>query len=104
HDSSISGFCGNLFAAIDEVLGTNHYERANKGRTTIERLQITLEKVIRSEFVGVVIIDAMENLSVSKSGGAAKLIGYINNLIDQSGVPFLFIDNPPADRIFKETK
>ena len=90
HDASISGFCIAAFQAIEDLLGVKIVEDAFRGRPSVEKMQNVLERLIRTSFIGLIAIDEFSNIHINKSGGLNKLLKWLLNLMNRSGVPFVF--------------
>lgn len=96
-DAGIRTFCHAILDAIDFLLGEE-----TKPERTIGELQLQIVRKVRSCFIGLIVIDDMQNLDIAKSGGDKRLINFILRLINNSGVPFLFCGNPPLDEILQK--
>lgn len=90
HDASISGFCKAAFQAIGDAVGEDVLSECTKGRPSIEDMQIKLEKLVRRWFIGIFIVDEYSNIDIGKSGGEYKLLKFLLNMMNRSGVPFVF--------------
>ncbi|MEI4920232.1 ATP-binding protein, partial [Klebsiella pneumoniae] len=62
-----------------------------------------IEARIKSSFLGILVIDEMQNLNLAKTGGADRLLGFIHNLVNNLGIPILFCANPPFNQLLSRT-
>jgi len=102
-DGSLVSFCKNILYAIDCVAGTTFYKEALSKRYGKADLLIIIERTVRNFFIGVIVVDEMSNLEAPKNGHAHPLLSFILNLINRSGVPFLFVGNPDMRDVFTQT-
>ena len=89
-DSSVRALCHKILTELDRKLSLPK----TKPSSTIASLLEQIESRIRSSFLGILVIDEMQNLNLAKSGGAERLIGFLHNLVNSLGVPILFCANP----------
>ena len=98
-DSSVRALCHKILAEIDRKLG----HKAEKPATTIPALVEQIEARIKSGFLGILVIDEMQNLNLAKTGGADRLIAFLHNLVNNLGIPLLFCANPPFNKLLEQT-
>lgn len=91
HDSNLRGFCHEILDSLDEVLGTT-----TTPKSTISTLLKQIEQKLKSNFVGVLVIDEVQALKIGKSGGKDNLLGFLLNLINKCGIPIVFSGNLEA--------
>jgi hypothetical protein len=99
-DGSIRGLCINFFLAVDDILGTNYYERYVTARTTVDELMPNMARVASLHCIGVLVIDEIQNLSEAKTGGADRMLNFFVQLENTIGVPFILIGTPDAKPLF----
>ena len=92
-DSSVKGLCHRILEEIDRKLGLPSVKPAS----TIALLISQIEARMKSSFLGILVIDEMQNLNLAKAGGADRLLGFLHNLVNNLGIPLLFCANPPFD-------
>jgi hypothetical protein len=95
-DGNPKGLCFQFFKAIDSVLGTNYYQDYAKGRPIQDELLSNMVTVAANHFLGVLVIDEIQRLSLAKSGGADKMLNFFVQLINSIGVPVVLIGNYKA--------
>ncbi|PSJ45245.1 ATP-binding protein [Zobellella endophytica] len=98
-DSSIRALCHKILTELDIKMGL---EPTAKERT-IPSLIEQIEARIKSSFLGILVIDEMQNLNLAKTGGADRLLGFIHNLVNNLGIPIIFCANPPFNKLLSKT-
>jgi hypothetical protein len=99
HDGSIRGLCLNFFQAIDELLGSNQYRNYAEGRKTTDELIPAMKRVGSLLSIGMLVIDEIQHLDQSKSGGKDRMLNFFTQLVNSMGVPVLFIGTPKAQSV-----
>ncbi len=89
-DASLSGLCKEFFKAVDRLVGTDYARQWERGRKTIPDMQAAMERIAEIFFIGVLVIDELQTLSVAKAGGADKMINFFVTMINQIGIPIIF--------------
>lgn len=98
-DSSVKALCHKILAEIGGKLG----HPPEKPAATIPALLEQIEAKIKSGFLGILVIDEMQNLNLAKTGGADRLIAFLHNLVNNLGIPLLFCANPPFNELLGQT-
>ena len=98
-DSSVKGLCHRILEQIDRKLRVPPTKPAG----TIALLLEQIEAKMKSSFLGVLVIDEMQNLNLAKAGGADRLLGFLHNLVNNLGIPLLFCANPPFDTLLSKS-
>ncbi|MFD1007490.1 ATP-binding protein [Oceanisphaera ostreae] len=98
-DSSVRALCHKIIRELDFKMGIEPTVKAR----TIPLLIDQIEARIKSSFLGVLIIDEMQNLNLAKTGGADRLLAFIHNLVNNLGIPILFCANPPFNQLLSKT-
>lgn len=70
---------------------------------TIALLLQQIEAKMKSSFLGILVIDEMQNLNLAKAGGADRLLGFLHNLVNNLGIPLIFCANPPFDELLSKS-
>src|SRR5207244_4186233 len=85
-DGSIKGLCLNFFEAVDDILGTTYTrDFACGGRCTVDQLLPAMARVASIHCLGVIVIDEVQHLNASKSGGSEKMLNFFVQLINTIG-------------------
>lgn len=98
HDTSTRGICHSIIDEIDIL-----QNEKSKYEKTIDALTTQITRLVRKNFLGVLVIDDFQNIDLNNKRGKKLLINFLLNLIDKSGVPILFVGNPDATQVLKET-
>lgn len=103
HDGSLKELCLNFFRAMDRALGTTNYQKqySTSKRPSIETLLAAMAQVANSHAVGVLIIDEIQHLSRSRSGGSEKMLNFFVTLVNTIGLPVILVGTPRAREIFE---
>lgn len=100
-NSSVRDLCEEILAILD--LSLDRPKTVPAG--TIGALIRQLEQNIKSSFLGMLIIDEMQNLQFKRTGGENNLLRFLHRLVNKLGVPLFFCANPPFDNtLAKELK
>lgn len=99
-DGSLKGLCISFLQEVDDILETNYMKFYGASRRTVDELLLIIARVASLHCVGVVVFDEVQDLSESKSGGAARLLNYFVQLENTLGIPFVLIATPKAEPLF----
>jgi len=103
HDGSVKNLCTNFFRAVDVALGTDYQALYVKSRSSAESMLGSIARVCALHSIGVLVIDEIQHLERSRSGGSAKMINFFVTLTNVIKVPVLFIGTPKALELFQPT-
>lgn len=98
-DSSIKALCYRIMTELDKKLACIPVRRA----ATIPLLLEQIEARMKSCFLGILVIDEMQNLNLAKAGGADRLLSFIHSMVNNLGIPVLFCANPPFNTLLAKT-
>lgn len=103
HDGSLKEICQNFFRAMDRALETSNYEKqySMRKRLSIETLLAAMAQVANAHALGVLIIDEIQHLSRSRSGGSEKMLNFFVTLVNTIGLPVILVGTPRARKIFE---
>jgi len=101
HDGSLKNLCLHFFRAIDNALGTNYEKRYGQKRNSIETLMNLMGQLSNHHAIGLLIIDEIQHLSISKSGGAEKMLNFFVTLVNTINLPVVMIGTPKARFLFE---
>lgn len=102
HDGSLKSLCLHFFRAIDNALSTNYEKRYGQKRNSIETLMNLMGQLSNHHAIGLLIIDEIQHLSISKSGGAEKMLNFFVTLVNTINLPVVMIGTPKARFIFEQ--
>lgn len=98
--SSVRELCEEILASLDQAV---RQKTPTKPAPTIPKLLRQIEQKIKSSFLGILVIDEMQNLEFSRTGGENNLLKFLHNLVNKLGVPLFFCANPPFDDSLAKT-
>jgi len=100
-DGTPIGLCKNFFYAIDRVLGTKYSEQVYAKMTGPDYL-ILMGRIASNHFLGVLVVDELQNLSVRKSGGEKGLLDQLAAMFEALEIPVIYIGTPSVTRLFQK--
>jgi len=103
HDGSAKHLCINFFRAVDQAIGSDYEDQYVKSRSSAESMLGYLARVVALHSVGLLVIDEIQHLDSSKSGGSQKMLNFFVTLTNVIKVPVLFIGTPKALDLFTPT-
>ena len=103
HDGSVKSLCTNFFRAVDDALGTDYQQLYVKSRSSAESMLGDVARVSALHSLGILVIDEIQHLEKSRSGGAAKMLNFFVTLTNVIKVPVLFVGTPKALELFQPT-
>lgn len=93
YNASVRDLCEAILGALDKVLDSGVTIPANRNGSLARQI----EQKIKSSFLGVLVIDEMQRLKFSRTGGENTLIDFLHEIVDSLGVPLVFCGNHPFD-------
>lgn len=99
YDGEPKSVCVNFFQMMDKILGTTYCEDYVKGNRSAKVMLPDMANVASVHGLGLLVIDEIQRLSHSRSGGAGKLLDFVGQLINTIGVPVLVIGTFKAQAI-----
>lgn len=100
--ASVSGFATAVLDQLSKALGDNQLERYPAPRS-IHEAAIYIQRRLRSLWLGILVLDELQNLSIGKSDLRAHFLNLLLILINEAGVPVLFCGNNEARPLLQET-
>jgi hypothetical protein len=99
YDGEPRGVCINFFQMMDRILGTTYCEDYVKRNRSAKVMLLDMANVASTHGLGMLVIDEIQRLSHSRSGGAGILLDFVGQLINTIGVPVLIIGTFKAKAI-----
>jgi hypothetical protein len=90
-DGNPRGLCISFFKTVDAILGTTYKNKYVKDRRLQDELLSDMVTVAGNHYVGVLVIDEIQRLSLAKSGGANKLLNFFVQLVNDIGIPVVLV-------------
>ena len=101
HNGSLKEICLNFFRALDRALGSNYERRYGLKRYGIETMLALMAQIANTHALGLLVIDEIQHLSRSRSGGSQEMLNFFVTMVNTIGVPILLIGTPKAREIFE---
>ena len=96
-DGGLKGLCGSFFEAIDNLIGTDYSAQYDERRTTLNRMRVAMNRIVRTYHVGMLVIDEIQALCVAKDNTIpVKTLNFIVELVNKIGVPVVLVGTPRA--------
>ncbi|MFC0212126.1 ATP-binding protein [Paenibacillus chartarius] len=93
-DGSLKSLSLDFMAKVDQLIGSNYFEKyGKKSRLSTNVLLPLMGQIARSINLGVIIFDEVQHLTASRSG-AEKVLNYFVTLVNEIGIPIIFISTP----------
>lgn len=95
YNASVRELCESILLILDNVLGLEPTKPASRNGGLARQIA----QRIKAAFLGVLVIDEMQRLKFSRTGGESTLIDFLHEIVDSLGVSLVFCGNHP----FEET-
>lgn len=95
YDGSLKALCLEYFSKVDSILGSNYFQKYHLARLSANAMLPIINQISRSVGLGIIIVDEIQNLSLSKGGGSEKMLNYFVSLINLS-IPVVLVGTPKA--------
>ena len=100
--ASVSGFATAVLDQLGKALGGDQLERYPTPRS-IHEAGIYIQRRLRSLWLGILVLDELQNLSIGKADLRAHFLNLLLILINEAGVPVLFCGNNEARPLLQDT-
>jgi hypothetical protein len=90
-DGNPRGLCISFFKVVDALLGTNYRAAYAKSRRIQTELLSDMATVAGNHYMGVLVIDEIQRLSLARSGGAELLLNFFVQLVNEIGIPVVLV-------------
>lgn len=92
HNGSSRSLCMSVLEGLDRALGTNYSEKFGGSRSTTTSMIPEMDRLIRLHYVGLLVIDEFQNLSMGRGiQGTNELFSFLVRIINELSVPVLMI-------------
>lgn len=102
HDGQLKGCLKDILRYIDEVANTN-YESEVGERATVEKLGAKVLRVCKLHYVGIIVLDEIQNGLVQKGVAQRAVLNFFVKLNNISLVPIFLLGTPDAKLLMKDT-
>lgn len=89
-DGSVKELALNILRAFDAVLGTSHTPKVTRN-VTLDMLMSLVKQLARAHYLGVLVLDELQNVSVRKSGGREELMNWFQELVNELKLPLVVL-------------
>lgn len=100
-DGSLKGLCMSFFSELDRLLGSNYLNKFGAQKNTTDLMMQRMAHLARRHGIGLLIIDEVQHLSLSKSGGSDKMLNFFVTLVNTIGIPVLMVGTNKAISILQ---
>ncbi|MBG9787018.1 ATP-binding protein [Brevibacillus laterosporus] len=102
HDGSLKSLCMDFFLKIDQLIGTNYYEKFGSRRHSISSMVTRMGQIARLHCVGALIIDEIQHLLTTKDNNSEKMMNFFVTLVNEIGVPVMMIGTMRAKSVLQQ--
>ena len=103
-NGSLSGLVLAFFEGVDKALGTNYandyFPKGGKTPTQAVLLR-EMARIAANYFLGVLIIDELQNLNRAKTQGEEGFLSFLSSLVEHIGVPIIGVGTPAVTKVFR---
>lgn len=96
YDGSLKALCLQFFLIIDALLGTNYMEKFGSGHKSTNIMIPIISNLLQNLGLGILIIDEIQHLSISKSGGSVAVLNFFTTLINTANIPIILVGTPKS--------
>lgn len=96
-DCSSKGLLLEILRVIDSHIGTNHFEKAIKARTTADMMISSVAQVLLNH-IGILVVDEIQNVVHHRQG--RQLVSMLTQLINCSGISICMVGTPEVEPFF----
>lgn len=102
HDASVKALILDIYLQIDALLGTTYHVHAEKTRATTDVLVSQLSLILRSNHVGLLIVDELQNIAYRKGTGGSKFLNFLVQLINSAGIGVCMVGTPRVFQLLQQ--
>lgn len=98
HNSSLKALSLQFFMKVDELLGTNNFKKYVSRNLSVDAMLPLMGIVSQNIGLGLMVLDEVQHL---QNRGVQQMMNYFVTLMNQFGVPVVFIGTPASYPIFQ---
>lgn len=102
YDGSLKTLCMDFFQQIDNIIGTDYFEKYGTRRNSVSSMVVRIAQLARIHCIGAIVIDEIQHTLTNKRNQTEELMNFLVTLINQVGVPILLIGTMKAKQIFQK--
>lgn len=101
YDGSVKGLCIDFFNKVDKLLGTNYFIKYGASKRTVDTMLSVMSQIARNIGLGLLVVDEIQHLSQSKSGGSDKMLNFFTSLTNIVNIPIILVGTMAARNILQ---
>lgn len=102
-NGDLNDLCDSFFHGVDEILNSKYHELHSRKKSGISTKIAKMGQVAKFHAIGLLVIDEIQNLNESKSGGAKKMQNFFVELVNKIGVSVLQVGTFRAKKLFRHS-
>ncbi|MEH7355406.1 ATP-binding protein [Neobacillus drentensis] len=102
HDGSLKSLCMDFFLKMDQLVGSNYYERFGSRRHSISSMVTRMGQIARLHCVGALVIDEIQHLLATRDNSSEKMMNFFVTLVNEIGVPVMMIGTMRAKSVLQQ--
>lgn len=95
HAGSLKGLCIDFFKAVDQLLGTNYFQKFGVKRNSEDYMLAQVAQIAHTQHLGVLVIDEMQNLTAARRN-SCELLNFLVKMDNTIGVPVIRVGTNEA--------
>ena len=100
-DGTPKGLCSAILQGIDAALGADYTDQILRNRMSKDVLLIKVSKLIRDLYLGILIIDDIQNLCGAKETVSDELLSFMVSLANNLRIPVVMVGSPKILRLLQ---
>jgi hypothetical protein len=100
---SVGALCKNFYDKVDELVGSNYYQKYGEKSGNIDVQAKRMVKVAAQINLGVLVIDEIQRVNKAHSGGDQRMIDFITELVNTIGIPVIIVGTFKAMYLFDKS-
>lgn len=105
HDGSLRSLVRKFFVEVDKIADTrftqDYFPKSGRG-PSIPILIGEMSRIAADYFLGLLVIDELQNLNRAKTQGDEGMLEFLGSLVDEIGIPVISIGTPAVTKLFKK--
>ncbi|MEK5357913.1 ATP-binding protein [Paenibacillus sp. FSL L8-0709] len=96
YDASLKALCLHIFQTIDDLLGTEYMLKYGNGHKATNVMIPIIGSLLRNLGCGILLIDEIQHLSLTKGNGAGTILNFFTTLINTVNIPIVLVGTPKS--------
>lgn len=102
-NGDLNDLCDSFFNGVDEILNSKYQELHSRKKSGISTKIAKMGQIAKLHAIGLLVIDEIQNLNESKSGGAKKMQNFFVEMVNNIGVSVLQVGTFRAKNLFRHS-